>query len=110
VNTDFERADKSIDDGYAQTAPVGSYPEGASPYGALDMAGNVSEWVADWYGEDYYEESPYENPPGPERVGDKVDRGGDWADQYYLLHTTFRGSYYPFFSYYNVGFRCVSAP
>lgn len=47
------------------TNEVGSYPSGASPYGAMDMAGNVSEWVADWYDSDYYEVSPYRNPTGP---------------------------------------------
>ena len=47
------------------TTPVGLYPPGASPYGALDMAGNVWEWVNDWYGSDYYGSSPYANPPGP---------------------------------------------
>jgi len=48
------------------TSQVGNYPLGASPYGALDMAGNVYEWVNDWYQSDYYSVSPYSNPPGPE--------------------------------------------
>ena len=53
------------DDGFTDTSPVGNYPSGASPYGAYDMAGNVSEWVADWYDENYYEISPSSNPQGP---------------------------------------------
>jgi len=52
-------------DGYQDTAPVGSFPEGASPYGALDMAGNVKEWCNDWYDENYYASSPRSNPQGP---------------------------------------------
>ena len=55
----------TFDDGYAQSAPVGSFPSGASPYGALDMAGNVWEWVADWYSFYYYSRSPQLNPQGP---------------------------------------------
>ena len=47
------------------TSQVGSYPAGASPYGALDMAGNVWEWVNDWWQSDYYSDSPYDGPPGP---------------------------------------------
>ncbi|MSS70723.1 MAG: formylglycine-generating enzyme family protein [Candidatus Latescibacteria bacterium] len=58
------------DDGYVQsTAPVGRFPSGASPCGALDMAGNVWEWVADWYGSDAYGRSPRKNPKGVERGG-----------------------------------------
>jgi formylglycine-generating enzyme required for sulfatase activity len=57
---------------------VGSFPAGASPYGALDMAGNVYEWVADWYGEDYYASSPANNPTGPESGIQRVLRGGAW--------------------------------
>jgi sulfatase modifying factor 1 len=55
--------------------PVGSRPEGASPYGALDMIGNVNEWTNDWYGADYYQESPYRNPPGPAAGTGRVVRG-----------------------------------
>jgi len=67
-------------DGYAQTAPVGQYPESASPYGAYDMAGNVWEWVADWYSPDYYKISPSSNPQGPKSGKYHVLRGGSWAD------------------------------
>ena len=57
-------ADQSEDDGYPFTAPVGSYPDGASPYGVLDMAGNVWERVADWYSDTYYASAPARNPTG----------------------------------------------
>ena len=65
-------------DGYAQTAPVGSFSSGASPYGALDMAGNVWEWVQDWYDENYYQNGPRRNPRGPEKGYYEVMRGGAW--------------------------------
>ncbi len=60
------------------TDRVGARPDGASPYGVLDMAGNVWEWVADWYGEGYYSVSPGRNPPGPESGTGRVKRGGAW--------------------------------
>jgi formylglycine-generating enzyme required for sulfatase activity len=60
------------------TAAVGSFPKGASPYGALDMAGNVWQWVEDWYGADYYKKSPERNPTGPESGSYRVMRGGSW--------------------------------
>jgi formylglycine-generating enzyme required for sulfatase activity len=72
--------DLEFDDGYAYTAPVGSYPKGASPYGVLDMAGNVWEWTYDWYDENYYEVSPDRNPTGPESGGVRSMRGGAWYD------------------------------
>ncbi len=74
----YSWADKDIDDGYAYTAPVESYPQGASPYGMLNMAGNVWEWCNDWYGSDYYKKSSYKNPMGPASGTNRVLRGGGW--------------------------------
>ena len=59
---------------------VGSFEEGKSPYGTYDMAGNVWEWVVDWYDEQYYGKSPVRNPRGPSLGEDRVIRGGSWAN------------------------------
>jgi formylglycine-generating enzyme required for sulfatase activity len=94
-------ADKNIDDGYAYTAPVGSYPQGASPYGLLDMAGNVREWCGDWYESDYYRKAPKNNPAGPGGGSSRVYRGGSWlykashlrcANRYNILRPSGRSS------------------
>jgi formylglycine-generating enzyme required for sulfatase activity len=64
-------------DGYAYTtSPVGSFPENG--YGLFDMAGNVFEYVNDWYDENYYSNTPANNPQGPVTGGDKIIRGGSW--------------------------------
>jgi formylglycine-generating enzyme required for sulfatase activity len=60
------------------TTPVGSFPDGASPYGVMDMAGNVWEWVNDWYGAGYYQTGNDQNPTGPEGGEDRVLRGGGY--------------------------------
>lgn len=60
------------------TKNVCSYPGGNSPYGACDMAGNVLEWVFDWYDADYYDTSPLDNPTGPGSSHNRVQRGGSW--------------------------------
>lgn len=92
------------------TEKVGSYPKGASPYGVLDMAGNVLEWVNDWYDSGYYYISPSYNPPGPEAGQFRVLRGGGWNGDRYLIRSAYRCHYSPGDLYYVIGFRCVSPP
>jgi formylglycine-generating enzyme required for sulfatase activity len=92
------------------TSQVGSYPSGASSYGVLDMAGNVQEWVYDWYQEDYYSVSPYENPSGPTNGVLKIRRGGSWLNDINYLHVAFRPLYYPWFNNFHLGFRCAAYP
>lgn len=89
------------------TMPVGSYPAGASPYGALDMAGNVFEWTADWYDSQYYTNSPAENPTGPETGTDRVIRGGSYYTYETDLRTAFRLFSNPHSAARYTGFRCV---
>jgi formylglycine-generating enzyme required for sulfatase activity len=95
-------------DGYDRTAPVGSFPGGASPYGALDMAGNVWEWVRDWYGVDYYNQSPDSNPEYLIDSGLKVLRGGSWTNSAGVRHarSAFRTIINPRATF-GCGFRCV---
>jgi formylglycine-generating enzyme required for sulfatase activity len=97
----------SYDDGYALTSPVGNFPSGASPYGALDMAGNLWEWVADWYDEDYYSVSPYENPIGPPYGTERAQRGGAWIDNESWVRTTVRHATSPLVRCDDLGFRCA---
>jgi len=77
------------------TSRVGAYPLGASPFGALDMAGNVAEWVHDLYRTDYYQTSPSANPLGPEsakRLILRVIRGGSYQDAWVNIRLSNRGS------------------
>lgn len=90
------------------TSAVGSYPSGASPYGALDMAGNVCEWVADWWSLDNYDGSPYSNPTGPDTGKNKVYRGGSWYDFDDDVRVTGRTPTGPEHYFNYIGFRCVS--
>lgn len=98
-------------DGYKYIAPVGSFPNGKSVYGGLDMAGNVWEWVADWYDDSYYYKyikTPLPNPTGPELGTRHIVRGGSWLnDRDVLFRTSNRYSYPPDLADDNVGFRCV---
>ncbi len=89
--------------------PVDSLPEGASPYGALQMSGNVWEWVADWYGETYYASSPASNPPGPDTGDEKVLKGGAFgSNEIARLSVARRFIDVPAGSNSNRGFRCVA--
>lgn len=74
------------------SSPVGSFPLGASPYGVLDLAGNVYEWVYDVYAPDYYRNSPYRNPTGPEEGAYRVTRGGSFANQAYRNRSSNRNN------------------
>ena len=90
-----------------KTWPAGSKTPGASPYGALGLAGNVSEWVYDFYGSDYYGTSPSLNPTGPLTGEHRVLRGGSYINQNTaLLRTSDRLSDGPGGAYHYVGFRC----
>ena len=90
--------------------PVGSFPDGASPYGILDMAGNVFEYVADWYDPGYYAISPLENPQGPENGTQQVIRGGSWMSSEEDLRVTSRFILPGIWDIRDsVGFRCVSS-
>lgn len=100
-------ANQSFDDRFADLAPVGTYSSGASPYGALDMAGNVWEWVNDWYSDAYYSVSPFSNPTGPNSGQYRVVRGGSWNYNDDDLRTSSRIGSDPVFSNYDLGFRCA---
>jgi formylglycine-generating enzyme required for sulfatase activity/serine/threonine protein kinase len=94
------------------TSPVGSYPSGSSPYGVFDMAGNVAEWVADWYGSDYYATlantlSIVKNPSGPPAGEFRLLRGGSWFNKAWALRAAFRLWNYPELRSETIGFRCA---
>jgi formylglycine-generating enzyme required for sulfatase activity len=99
----------NYDDNVGDTMPVGSYPAGASPYGALDLSGNVWEWTADWFDGEYYAKSPYENPQGPSTGTLRVTRGGSWSQpgKYGLNTATWRAMALPEYTDNDLGFRCA---
>ncbi len=86
---------------------IGARPHGQSPYEALDMAGNVREWVHDWYGPDYYHISTYHNPPGPREGENRLARGGGWQDIAADVRTANRFELNPNTAKPDLGFRCV---
>jgi serine/threonine-protein kinase len=95
----------SSEGGAVDTTVVGSYPAGASPYGALDMAGNVDEWVADWF--DDYPHSTQRNPTGPPSGTVRVTRGGSYINSSESVRVTSRGAMLPTIPGNASGFRCA---
>ena len=89
------------------TARVGNFPNGASVYGAWDMAGNVWEWVADWYSDSYYSVSQVLNPTGPEQGDFRALRGGSWNSSLDFVRTTARFRRLPDDIADTIGFRCA---
>jgi formylglycine-generating enzyme required for sulfatase activity len=98
----------NFDQRVGDTTPVGYYPAGASPYGVLDMAGNVAEWVADWYAADFYDQAPAVNPFGPAAGEYRVLRGGSWFSPARAVRAAFRVWNLPDLGYDSSGFRCAA--
>ena len=95
----------------SDTAEVNAYPNGASPYGALNMAGNVWEWVSDYYGSEYYnQEISWRNPTGPTSGISRVFRGGSFKSGAYEIRIASRGFDKPANALNNLGFRCALTP
>lgn len=107
VNCTESYRDKSNDDGYRDTAPVGNYPTGKSPYGIYDMSGNVWEWVFDYFSAGFYQESMYENPRGSASSNTRVVRGGSFMNDETGLRTVARYYQDPSRAKNFLGFRCV---
>ncbi len=91
-------------------AAVGTLENGKSPYGSYDMAGNVWEWVSDWYDNDYYKNSPSQNPTGPSSGESKVLRGGAWDSSPQQVRSTLRYFHRSTHRHKDYGFRCVMTP
>jgi formylglycine-generating enzyme required for sulfatase activity len=96
-----------VKDGYEVSASVGSFQNDKSPYGVMDGAGNVIEWVADWYQETYYKDSPERNPPSPEQGTYRVLRGGGYTTTGGDIRITSRSKMMPDFRDETIGFRCA---
>jgi formylglycine-generating enzyme required for sulfatase activity len=103
--TNFAWRDTVIDDGFAESSPVGSYPRGASPFGLEDMAGNVFEWCLDYF--QNYKGKECVNPRGPSNGAKRIYRGGSWKSKTTNLRTTARNFNLPDYLSNDVGFRVV---
>lgn len=127
----FDKSKANVGEGSrGDTTAVGSYPTGASPYGVMDLAGNVWEWVQDWYDPDYYGKSPRNNPVGPPSGTYRTTRGGSWKNWfdwsviglkgqllpnyyyhtvYYYGHSRLRQPLFPDTRFLWLGFRCAQS-
>jgi formylglycine-generating enzyme required for sulfatase activity len=104
-HTDFAWSDREIDDGFAESSPVGVFPRGASPFGMEDMAGNVWEWCSDFM--EAYRGTSKINPRGPRSGAKRIYRGGSWKSRFNSLRATTRGANVPNYSCNDLGFRIV---
>jgi len=102
-NREFKKGDAGIE-GFGAG---GSFPTDKSPYGVYDMAGNASEWAADWYSDDYYKESPFKNPTGPLKGKERTVRGGNYRSDSTSYFSVLRFSAPPNFHFDEIGFRCA---
>ena len=105
VRTNFTWRDTTLDDGFAETSPVGTYPRGASPFGIEDMAGNVFEWCADWY--EPYKGREVTNPTSVKNGQKRIYRGGSWKSRAASLRACCRNANISDYFANDVGFRVV---
>ncbi|MEM7133633.1 MAG: SUMF1/EgtB/PvdO family nonheme iron enzyme [Chloroflexota bacterium] len=92
------------------TSAVGNFPLGASPSGAMDMSGNIMEWVNDRYDADYYSYAPYRNPQGPDSGHTRVQKGAAWHFNELSVRVAARKHYFPYKEHLRFGFRCAHTP
>jgi formylglycine-generating enzyme required for sulfatase activity len=110
LNCLLDWANPLYDDGYVETAPVGSFPAGEGPFRLQDMAGNVFEWTLDWYSPDSYAVTGAENPAGVSDGEYRAARGGSWMRNGRSVRASYRFSFDPAGAAADVGFRCVREP
>jgi formylglycine-generating enzyme required for sulfatase activity len=108
VNCDAPQANSDFDDGQPTSAPIMSYEGGRSPSGGYDLAGNVWEWVSDWFDAEFFTEEIFTNPIGPDKGEAKVVRGGSWFDTGNFMATTIRFPSSPDNADKTIGFRCAA--
>jgi formylglycine-generating enzyme required for sulfatase activity len=97
------------DDGVRYLAPVDQFARDVSPYGVSDLAGNVMEWVADWFNQDSYRLLPVSNPAGVVNGERRVIRGASWNDSIMRAQTSIRFKMYPEYRDVTIGFRCAKS-
>jgi eukaryotic-like serine/threonine-protein kinase len=107
INCTRTHANGNFDDGYPDTAPVGSYPAGASPYGAMDMAGNVWEWTSTLIYP--YPYDPDDGREDPDSTWERVWRGGPWSNGVWWMRATVRYRSVDFYKWYVLGLRCATS-
>ena len=106
----FRKDNVNSSNDYGGTTPVDHFEGGASPYGVLDMCGNVQEWCHDWYFDDYYKTAPVDNPTGPSGGQYKVVRGGFYAENRMGVRCAQRHYAPPEVMQDHIGFRCAKSP